>query len=229
MIESIAKERGHVIGATIDLGDKHLMEADVLGKHDVAIEFTGPDTAFTNISLCMDAGIPVVSGSTGWTDRLGELQIRCEKEKRSFLYASNFNLGVNILFHINRILAGIMDRYPEYDVRLTEVHHTKKLDAPSGTALSLAGDIIMEMERKTGWSMDQDQKDLLKIKAIREGEVAGIHEVHYDSEYDELSIRHAAKDRRGFALGAVLAAEYLADKTGFHTMEEVLNLLSLRP
>ncbi len=225
MIETIALERGHEIGSKIDIGNEHLMEPDALRKHDLAIEFTGPDTAFSNISKCMDADIPVVSGSTGWTDRLGELKTKCEKENCSFLYASNFSLGVNILFHINRILAGIMNRYPQYEVDMTEIHHTRKLDAPSGTALSLAEDVLGEIERKTGWTMDEDQKaEILKIRAIREGDVPGIHEVRYDSEYDEFSIRHAAKDRRGFALGAVLAAEFLVDKTGFHTMEEVLNL-----
>ena len=225
MIESIALERGHEVGSTIDLGDDHLMDPEHLIKHDIAIEFTGPDSAYENIRRCLDAGLPVVSGSTGWTDRLDELKSMCIKEGSSFLYASNFSLGVNILFHVNRMLAGIMNRYKQYDVDITEVHHTKKLDAPSGTALSLAEDILKEIDRKNNWTLsDNDASEILKIKSVREGEVPGIHEIRYDSEYDELSLRHSAKDRRGFALGAVIAAEFLNDKRGFYTMEDVLNL-----
>jgi 4-hydroxy-tetrahydrodipicolinate reductase len=225
MIESIAMARGHEIGSTIDIGDDHLMDTENLIKHDVAIEFTGPDTAFENISRCLEAGLPVVSGSTGWTDRLDELISKCTKEKGSFLYASNFSLGVNILFHVNRLLAGIMNKHNQYDVDMTEVHHTRKLDAPSGTAISLAEDILKEVNRKNNWTIGDDEAlELLKIKSVREGEVPGIHEVHYESEYDELSLRHSAKDRRGFAMGAVIAAEFLKDKLGFYTMEDLLQL-----
>lgn len=225
LIESIALERGHEIGSTIDLGDNHLMDPEQLAKHDVAIEFTGPETAFTNISNCMNAGVPVVSGSTGWTNKLEELKSRCKQDGLSFLYASNFSLGVNILFHINRLLAGIMNRYNQYDVDITEVHHTMKLDAPSGTALSLADDILKEIDRKNKWTLEEnDSLDVLRIKSVREGLVPGIHEIHYDSDYDELSLSHSAKDRRGFALGAVIAAEFLLGKQGFYTMEDVLNL-----
>ena len=225
MIESTALDRGHVVGSRIDLGDDRLMTPANLLEHDIAIEFTGPDAAFDNISRCLDAGLPVVSGSTGWTERLDELKNRCGKEGLALLYASNFSLGVNILFHLNRQLARIMDRHEQYDVNLTEVHHIQKVDAPSGTALSLAEDIIRKIERKNNWSMeDKGSKDELKIEAIRDGKVPGIHEVHYESEYDELILRHSAKDRRGFALGAVIAAEFLKDKKGFYTMEDVLNL-----
>jgi len=225
MIESTALDRGHVVGSKIDLGDDSLMAPANLLEHDIAIEFTGPGTAFDNISRCLDAGLPVVSGSTGWTERLDELKNRCGKEGLTLLYASNFSLGVNILFHLNRILARIMDRHEQYDVNLTEVHHIQKVDAPSGTALSLAGDLIKEIKRKNNWSMeDTRSKNELKIEAIRKGKVPGIHEVHYESVYDELILRHSAKDRRGFALGAVIAAEFLKDKKGFYTMEEVLNL-----
>ena len=153
MIESIALERGHEIGSTIDLGDDHLMEAEQLIKNDIAIEFTGPDTAYTNIDKCLNAGLPIVSGSTGWMDHLEELKSKCTRDGKAFLYASNFSLGVNIIFHVNRILAGIMNKYNQYDVDLTEVHHTMKLDAPSGTALSLADDILKKIERKNKWSM----------------------------------------------------------------------------
>lgn len=227
MIEATALERGHKIGSRIDLGDEHLMSPDHLQDQDIAIEFTGPDTAFRNITRCLDAGLPVVSGSTGWTRHLEEVRARCENEGLPFFYASNFSLGVNILFHINKRLARIMDRYPQYDVTLREVHHIRKLDAPSGTAISLAQDILDGMERKTRWTMEEAVgPDDLKIQPVREGDVPGIHEVRYESEFDELSLRHSARDRRGMALGAVMAAEYLIGKKGFHTMADLLQLNS---
>jgi 4-hydroxy-tetrahydrodipicolinate reductase len=227
MIESTALDRGHEVGSKIDLDDDHLMVPDNLLKHDIAIEFTSPGAAFDNISRCLDAGLPVVSGTTGWTDRLDELKNRCMVEGLSFFYASNFSLGVNILFHLNRQLARIMERYEQYDVDLTEVHHTQKMDAPSGTALHLAGDILKKIKRKQSWSMSgKGPEDELHIESIREGSIPGIHEVHYESEHDEIILRHSAKDRRGFALGAVMAAEFLKDKKGFFSMEDLLNLES---
>jgi 4-hydroxy-tetrahydrodipicolinate reductase len=256
MIESIAIQRGHTIGSCIDVDNQDLLSPDNLRLHDVAVEFTTPETAYGNISRCLDAGLPVVSGTTGWTNRLEELIERCKKENGSFLYASNFSLGVNILFHLNRQLAAIMNRYGQYDVRMTEIHHIHKLDAPSGTALSLAEGILGEIGRKKGWLLkgagsqhpqatagkpeqERERKqepgpgkeqepdslaDQLVIEAIRAGTVAGVHEVTYESEFDSLSIRHSAKDRRGFANGAILAAEYIHDKKGFFTMKEVLDL-----
>jgi len=246
MIESIAIQKGHTIGSCIDVDSQDLLSPDNLRLHDVAIEFTTPETAYGNISRCLDAGLPVVSGTTGWTKRLEELIERCKKENGSFLYASNFSLGVNILFHLNRQLAAIMNRYGQYDVRIAEIHHIHKLDAPSGTALTLAEGILGEIDRKSGWSLKgsgsqqprttagkQDrerepepdsQADQLVIEAIRAGTVAGVHEVTYESEFDSLSIRHSAKDRRGFANGAVLAAEYIHNKKGFFTMKQVLDL-----
>ena len=227
MIESTALERGHDVGSKIDIADDHLMVPENLLKHDIAIEFTGPGTAYNNISRCLDAGLPVVSGTTGWTDRLDELKNRCTREGLSLFYASNFSLGVNILFHLNKQLARIMERYEQYDVDLTEVHHTQKVDAPSGTALNLAGDILREIKRKQTWSMSgKGPKEELKIESKREGSIPGIHEIHYDSEHDEIILRHSAKDRRGFALGAVMAAEFLKNKKGFFSMEDLLNLQS---
>jgi len=227
MIESIAVDRGHKIGSKIDIDNQDLMAAENLKKHDVVIEFTRPETAADNISRCLDAGIPVVSGTTGWKDKLGELVNRCKKENTAFLYASNFSLGVNLLFHLNRQMASIMNRYQEYDVRLSEIHHIQKLDAPSGTAITLADDILENISRKKGWTMEEPPipgSEKIWIDCIRAGNVAGVHEISYESGSDLLSIRHAAKDRRGFALGAVLAAEFISDKTGFFTMKEVLNL-----
>ncbi len=252
MIESIATAKGHVIGARIDIDDQEQLSPELLGKHDVAIEFSRPETAYDNISRCLDAGIPVVSGTTGWTARLGEIIERCRRENGSFLYASNFSLGVNILFYMNRQLASIMSRHDQYDVRIREVHHTQKLDAPSGTAITLAEDILGQTGLKKGWTLMKPgqnneaspgvngthdtgnagrEKGIsppdpfpLQIEAVREGKVAGVHEIIYESGFDVLSLRHSAKDRRGFATGAVLAAEFIRDKKGVFTMKEVLNL-----
>ncbi len=235
MIESIATAKGHTIGVRIDIDNQEQLSAENLRQHDVAIELTRPETAYDNISRCLDAGLPVVSGTTGWTGRLDELAERCRQENRSFLYASNFSLGVNILFYLNRHLAAVMDRQEQYDVRIKEIHHIQKLDAPSGTALSLTEDILGGIRRKKGWTLhntntstdaaiNNSGPESIQIEAIRAGTVAGVHEITYESEYDSLSIRHAAKDRRGFANGAVLAAEFIRDKKGFFTMKEVLNL-----
>ncbi|MFC2098422.1 4-hydroxy-tetrahydrodipicolinate reductase [Bacteroidota bacterium] len=234
MIESIAREKGHSIGSCIDIDNQDLLLAENLRQHDVAIELTTPETAFANISKCLDAGLPVVSGTTGWTDRLDELTERCKKENGTFLYASNFSLGVNLLFYMNRHLASVMNRHKQYDIRMSETHHTQKLDAPSGTALTLAEDILQEIDHKKYWALleprsganqgTSEDPEKLWIEAIREGTVAGIHEVSYESEFDSLSLKHSAKDRRGFALGAVLAAEYIHNKKGFFTMKEVLDL-----
>jgi 4-hydroxy-tetrahydrodipicolinate reductase len=225
MIEAIARERGHTIGSIIDLGDEQLMAPDKLGQHDVAIEFSSPDSAFTNISTCMDAGLPVVSGSTGWTDRLAELKNRCKAEYLGFVYASNYSLGVNILFSLNERLAAIMQNQEAYDVSMTEIHHTQKLDAPSGTAITLADGILGKVSRKKRWVLQESGKDEdLWINAIRTGKVTGVHEVIYESAFDSISIKHSAKDRRGFATGALIAAEFIKDRKGFFNMKDVLGL-----
>jgi 4-hydroxy-tetrahydrodipicolinate reductase len=233
IIESMAIEKGHNIGSRIDIDNQELLSLDNLRQHDVAIEFTRPETAFENILKCLEAGLPVVSGTTGWTENVGKLIEICRKKNGSFLYASNFSLGVNILFHLNRYLATVMNRHEQYNVQMSEIHHTQKLDAPSGTALTLAKDLLEEINRKEGWALrtpgdsvlsSGSGKDKLMIEAIRRGTVAGVHEVSYESEFDILSIRHEAKDRRGFANGAIMAAEFIHDKKGFFTMKEVLDL-----
>ena len=225
IIEATARERGHTIGSIIDLGDEQLLSPDNLDKHDVAIEFSSPASAFNNISKCMDAGLPVVSGSTGWTDRIGDLKNRCKAEYLGFVYASNYSLGVNILFSLNERLAAIMQDHEAYDVNMTEIHHTQKLDAPSGTALTLADGILGKVSRKKQWVLQDSGKDEdLWINAIRTGKVTGDHEVMYESVFDSLSIKHSAKDRRGFATGALVAAEFIRDRKGFFTMKDVLGL-----
>jgi len=224
-IEQIALQRGHTIVSTIDIHNPEDFYSDDFRSADVAIEFTTPVTAFDNFQKCFAANIPVVSGTTGWTSRLDEIIQQCETEGKTFFYASNFSIGVNIFFAVNRYLAKLMNHFPAYDVDLTETHHIHKLDAPSGTAITLAEDILNEIPRKKGWHLtpETEHPDDLIINARREGEVSGIHEVRYDSSVDTITIRHEAKSRAGFALGAVLAAEFTSENKGFLRMTDLMN------
>ncbi|WP_016776288.1 4-hydroxy-tetrahydrodipicolinate reductase [Anaerophaga thermohalophila] len=223
-IEKIAQSRGHEIVARIDpIATGESFEDGGFETADVAIEFTTPKVAFSNYRKCFEYNKPVVSGTTGWLDKLPEIKKACSEEGQTFFYASNFSVGVNILFELNRYLSKIMNDRDEYDVEMTEVHHTQKLDAPSGTAISLAEDIIENIDRKKQWKLDKAEKDSdLVIKAVREGEVPGIHTVRYESDVDEITIHHSAKSRKGFALGAVLAAEFAAKNKGFLGMKDML-------
>lgn len=222
-IEQIARERGHRIVSIVDINNPEEFQSDAFKSADVAIEFTTPATAFTNYLRCFEAGVPVVSGTTGWLEHMGEIKEKCEKEGKTFFYASNFSIGVNLFFALNKYLARLMNRFPAYDVRLTETHHIHKLDAPSGTAITLAEGILENIDRKERWTLETaDQPADLPIHAIREGEVPGIHEIVYESDADSISIKHDAKSRAGFALGAVLAAEFTAGKKGFLGMNDLL-------
>lgn len=218
----LARERGHEVVDIFDIDNINEMNVEKLKKADVVFEFTTPDVAFDNISICMDAGVPCVSGTTGWLDKLDLLKLRCNQEGRTLFYSSNFSIGVNILFRINRILAKIMNKYPDYDVRIEETHHIHKLDAPSGTAINIAQQIIDELDRKNDWKLNASESDVINVVSHREGEIPGIHEVIYESDIDIISIKHSAKNRRGLALGAVLAAEFVKDKNGFFTMDDLL-------
>ncbi len=223
-IEQIALSRGHKIVSIIDVNNPEDFESDAFRSADVAIEFTTPATAFDNYMKCFAANVPVVSGTTGWTARLGEIKDICEKEGKTFFYASNFSIGVNIFFALNKYLAKIMNNFPSYDVRMTEVHHIHKLDAPSGTAITLAEGILENIDRKDRWTLETAEKPTdLPIHAIREGEVPGIHEIIYESDVDTISIKHDAKSRAGFALGAVVAAEFTAGKKGFLGMGDLFH------
>jgi len=227
MIEQTAVQRGHRIGLIIDLDNASDMVPEKLKSQDVAIEFTTPATAEKNISVCFDANIPVVSGTTGWHNRLEPIKQRCLEENQSFVYASNFSPGVNILFALNSRLAEIMNNYPIFTVNMKEIHHTQKLDAPSGTAVTLANGIINNHDKYNNWHLtgkEQTGSDSIPIHAIREGMVTGTHEITYDSEFDSIILRHAAKNRNGFALGALIAAEFITGKKGFYTMQDVLGL-----
>ena len=227
-IEKVALERNHEIILIIDENNTGELTVPNLIKTDAVIDFSTPSSAFSNIIKCFEADVPVVSGTTGWLDKYELVREICIKENKSFFYASNYSLGVNILFALNKHLARIMNSFPEYDVRLREIHHIHKLDAPSGTAISLANGIIENVDRKNKWELEssalQGNPEILNITAIRENEVPGIHYVTFESEVDTLEISHSAKSRKGFALGAVMAAEFIKDKKGVYSMADLLNI-----
>lgn len=222
-IEKISRERGHNVVCTIDVNEEDKFESDAFSSAQVAIEFSSPESALSNYKKAFAANVPVVSGTTGWLHKIDEVKQACEKEGQTFFYASNFSLGVNILFAVNKYLANIMNDFPEYDVHVDETHHIHKLDAPSGTALTIADGILESIVRKKQWKLDkQSSPDDLQINAYREGEVPGIHTIKYESEVDTIELTHDAKSRKGFALGAVVAAEFTANKKGFLGMEDLL-------
>lgn len=222
-VESVALARNHVIEFVIDENNLQDLTPDVLSKAEVVVEFTRPDSAFNNIKACMAAGVPVVSGTTGWIQRLEEIKALCTELGGGLFYASNFSIGVNLYFELNAALAKLMSPYPDYSVRLEEIHHTRKKDAPSGTALTLAGQIITDNENIAGWTPDLiAPKDQIQVTSIREGNVTGTHSVVYVSDEDRISITHEAFTRRSFARGAVAAAEFMAGRTGIFTMKDLI-------
>ncbi len=222
-IEKIARSRGHEIELIIDIDNQEDLTVKNLQKCNAAIEFTVPSSAVENYFKCFEAGIPVVSGTTGWLDRKKEVHDKCTAAGGTFFYGSNFSVGVNLFFELNRKLAELMASRPEYTPEMTEVHHTQKLDAPSGTAISLAEDLIEILPGIKKWTKETSEgPGELPVKSIREGSVPGIHTVKYDSEVDFIEITHSAKSRKGFALGAVLAAEYSAKHQGILSMKDML-------
>ncbi len=222
-IERIARNRGHEIVSIIDIDNPEEFESPTFRSADVAIEFTAPAVAVSNYRKAFAAGVPVVSGTTGWLEYLPEIKEACRKGQ-TFFYASNFSLGVNIFFAVNKYLADIMNRFSSYDVKMEETHHIHKLDAPSGTAITLAEDIIARLDRKSAWVEGRaPSAEEIGIKAIRRDEVPGIHTITYESDADTITITHDAKSRMGFALGAVVAAEFTCGKKGFLTMQDMLN------
>jgi len=222
-IEQAALSRGHRIVAAIDVNNLDDFDSEEFCSADVAIEFTRPDVAVGNLYRCFAAGVPVVCGTTGWSAKLDEVRRQMEKADGTLFWASNFSLGVNLFFALNKKLAQMMNTFPDYNVRMVEVHHIQKLDAPSGTAITLAEGIIENLDRKTAWEKEVETAvDHLAIASIREGTVPGTHEVIYESDVDTISIKHEAKNRRGLALGAVIAAEFTAGKKGFWGMNDML-------
>jgi 4-hydroxy-tetrahydrodipicolinate reductase len=224
-IETIALKRGHEIALKISIENIDENTIENIKKADVAIEFTGPEIAFENIIKCLDAGVPVVSGSTGWLHRYEEAVQYCKKINGSLLYASNFSVGVNVFFAVNKRLAELMAPHPEYNVSVTEVHHTAKKDAPSGTAITLAEGIMQYLSQKTNW-VNQATSDPQELGIISEriDPAPGTHIITYSSAIDDIEIKHTAHNRTGFATGAVLAAEFLYNKKGVYSMTEVLGL-----
>lgn len=218
-IEKIALQRGHeiVIKASGE-------EPYDISSADIAIDFSIPSAAFENITNCFNNAVPVISGTTGWLDKYDDAIALCKEKNGAFIYASNFSLGVNIFFELNQQLAKMMDALQDYQVSIEEIHHTKKLDAPSGTAITLAEGII-EGSAKSTWSLDgESTQENVPITAVRTPDVPGTHTITYQSDVDTIDIKHTAHSRQGFALGAVVAAEWLLGKKGIYTMKDVLNI-----
>lgn len=226
MVEEIARERGHEIVSIIDLDNQDDFGSEAFGSADVAIEFTSPTAAYGNYVRAWERGVKVVSGSTGWMAEHGEdVRKACKEGGRTLFWASNFSVGVAIFGAVNRYLAKLMNGFPQYDVHMEETHHIHKLDAPSGTAITLAEGIIENVDRKSSWVKGEENlpydAGTLRVDSLRRGEVAGIHTVRWDSAADCITISHDAHSRRGFALGAVLAAEYTLEHEGLLTMEDL--------
>lgn len=225
MIEAIARSRGHEIVSIIDIDNTADFDSEAFRSAEVAIEFTAPSVAEGNVRRCFEQGVKVVSGSTGWLkgEVLSEMQQLCAEGRNTLLWSSNFSVGVAIFRAVNRYLAHIMNGFDAYDVSMTETHHVHKLDAPSGTAITLAEHIVEELDRKERWGLHETAPEVLRIDDIRRGEVPGIHSITYDSTADLIEITHSAHTREGFALGAVLAAEFLKDKSGWQTIDDLFN------
>ncbi|MBQ4022385.1 MAG: 4-hydroxy-tetrahydrodipicolinate reductase [Prevotella sp.] len=222
MIEQIAIGRGHEIVSIIDIDNQQDFDSDAFASADVAIEFTNPTAAYGNYLRAWEQGVKVVSGSTGWMKEHGdEVRRLCSEGGRTLFWASNFSIGVAIFSAVNRYLAKIMNQFPQYDVEMEETHHVHKLDHPSGTAITLAEEIVENIDRKEAWAEETTDPKLLRVDHIRRGEVPGIHTVRYDSEADLITISHDAHSRKGFALGAVLAAEYTAEHDGLLTISDM--------
>lgn len=224
-IESIALEKGHEVVLTIDVNNAADLNRENLAKADVAIEFTGPHSAFGNVMKCLEIGIPLVCGSTGWLEHWQEAKAFCEKQNGTLIYASNYSIGVNLFFELNTRLAKLMSGYPSYNVVMEEIHHTQKKDAPSGTAITLAEQVLAHIPSKKIWVNHPAQKpEELEIISERIDPAPGTHKIKYASDVDDIEIIHTAHNRTGFAGGAVLAAEFAIDKKGIFGMKEVLGL-----
>lgn len=225
-IEAIALEQRHEVVLKIDVDNAADFTAEKMALADVAIEFTGPHSAVENILKCLSFGIPVISGSTGWLDQWEKVANYCTEHNGTLIYSSNYSIGVNLFFEVNKYLARLMEQYPSYDVLLKEIHHTQKKDAPSGTAISLAEQVLQGLSRKTNWTNDAvtPNSNLLAIESERIDPAPGTHHVKYTSAIDDIEIIHTAHNRTGFAGGAVTAAEFAIGKKGIYTMKEVLGL-----
>lgn len=221
-IETIALNRNHTIVLKVDKDNADSVTAEDLKKADVAIEFSTPHTVLENINKCFDAGVPIVVGTTGWYDNFISIEKQCKEKNGTLFHATNFSVGVNLFFKVNKFLAELMNKYNDYDVSMEEIHHIHKLDKPSGTAITLANQVIEKIERKQKWSIEEKSSDTLFIEDKRIGEVPGTHIIKYQSPIDDIEIMHKAHNRKGFALGAVIAAEFLKGKKGIYTMSDII-------
>ncbi|MGI9191206.1 MAG: 4-hydroxy-tetrahydrodipicolinate reductase [Chitinophagaceae bacterium] len=223
-IETLAIEKGHQIVLKIQRENAHELTAEQLAHADVCIEFSSPEAAFHLVSQCLKAGKPTVCGTTAWLNQLDDAKVLALENQTAFLYASNFSLGVNLFFEINRYVSKLLAKYPQYHVSMEEIHHTQKKDAPSGTAVTLAEQILAEHPKKSHWvNAESIQPEALMIHSRREDPAPGTHAITWDSDIDSIEIKHTAHSRTGFAAGALLAAEFLVDKKGIFTMNDVLN------
>ena len=226
LIAQIAREHGNEIVATIDVDNREDFESETFRSADVAIEFSVPDAGYDNILACFRAGVPVVSGTTGFGGRLQELKELCDRGEGTLLHSSNFSIGVNIFRALNRYMARIMEDFPSYRPYMSETHHIHKLDHPSGTAVTLAEELLANYPAAEGWyepTVEKKPETWLPVSTVREGEVPGIHTIKWESDVDYISLTHSAKSRAGFASGAVRAAEWLAGRNGYFTMGEMLS------
>jgi 4-hydroxy-tetrahydrodipicolinate reductase len=234
IIEKIAIDRKHQVVLKIDHDNQHELTAENLQMADAVIEFSTPASVISNIEHCFNARVPIVVGTTGWYNELQQVKQQCEQSGNSLIYATNFSIGVNIFFHVNRMLAKLMNNYPYYDVQVEEIHHTQKLDSPSGTGITIAEGIIANLDSKKEWvnvlttdeaeTADENiQSDQLLIESFRINNVPGTHTVIYDSEVDMIEFKHTAHNRNGFALGAVMAAEWIQNRKGFHSVEDMFD------
>jgi len=221
-IETIALQRKHNIVLKITQQNINSIIDYDLQKADVAIEFSTPQTVVSNIEKCFNANLPIIVGTTGWYENFEEIKKLCEEKNGTMFYATNFSIGVNLFFKLNTYLAELMNKYEDYNVMMEEIHHIHKLDKPSGTAITLANQIIEKIERKKNWSITTQSSETLYIKDIREGEVPGTHSIKYQSAIDDIEITHTAHNRKGFATGAIIAAEFLKSKKGIFTMNDIV-------
>lgn len=225
IIEEVAIQRGHQIVLKISSSNTADLTLASIRKADVAIEFTRPEAAKENVLLCLNAGVPVVSGTTGWGEGLDEAKAAAKANNTALLHTTNFSIGVNIFFEVNKLLANLMNKQCDYDATIEEIHHTQKKDAPSGTAITLTEQVLERISRKSGWELNTQDGNKLNIIAKREDDVPGTHIVKYSSDIDDIEIKHVAHNRLGFAQGAIAAAEYIAGRSGIFSMTDVLGLL----
>ena len=223
-IEKIAQNRGHSIHLIIDIDNAKDIHSDTFRECDVAIEFTNPSSVISNIYASFDANVPIVIGTTGWHNELESITQKCKQGNNALFHASNFSAGVNLFFAINEYASKIMNKFSDYEVSMQESHHIHKLDAPSGTAISLADIMSENLDHKNTWTLEKPEKNQIPIDVIREGEITGYHQVNYESMVDTIKLCHNAKSRIGFALGAVLAAEFIKNKQGVYSMKDLLGV-----